>query len=190
MRLFVALPVPESVRDGITAVQEELRAIVPKASLRLTKPHQFHLTLRFLGDVAEEHLPDLTRALASACAGFAPLPLRAERIGVFPHLRFPRVAWAWVHDEKDHLLEMQRRIEAAVATFASHAEETSFTGHVTLARLNAIKRPQAEALAAFAHRLVDRQFGEWTAGEVHLMKSELSPSGARHTIASAIPLAG
>jgi 2'-5' RNA ligase len=59
---------------------------------------------------------------------------------------------------------------------------------VTIARINGIKRPQAEALAKLAYALTSRQFGDWTASDVKLMRSELAQSGAVHSVLAAFPL--
>lgn len=189
-RLFVALPIPDPVKDEIERLQDELRAVLPPKSVRWTKREQFHLTLRFLGQVSSQRVPALTEALRGACSEFAALKLRAELIGCFPSLRFPRVLWVWVHDEAEQLPWLQERIELAVGGFAAAAVEKDFTGHVTIARINGIRRAQAEILGKRAHESVDRRFGEWTANEVRLIQSELFPSGARHTVLGRFVLAG
>lgn len=188
LRLFISLPIPADVRAQIEAGQGELRKAFPDKAAKWTKPGQFHLTLRFLGEVDEARVPELLAALREACRRFAPMALIAERMGVFPHLRFPRVVWAWVHDKRDDVVAMQAAIEKAVAPFSSKPSDKKFTGHVTLARLDGMKHRQAERLKTILHEMESRRFGEWTAREVTLMKSELLPTGATHTVLAAIPL--
>jgi 2'-5' RNA ligase len=188
IRAFIALPIPEAVKDEIERVQVELRNVLPQKSVRWTKRDQLHLTLKFLGNVEPSRLRELTESLREACAGFPALKLRAERIGCFPSLRFPRVVWIWVHDDTEQLRGLQQRVESAIEKFAEGKEEKAFTGHVTIARINAIKRPKAEALAKTAHALTSRHFGDWTANEVRLMRSELAQSGAVHSALAAFPL--
>lgn len=190
LRLFIALPIPDPVKDEIERVQDELRAVLPPKSVRWTKREQFHLTLRFLGQVSSQRVPALTGAVRVACSEFAALKLRAERIGCFPSLRFPRVVWVWVHDDAEQLVRLQRNIELAVGDFAEREDDKAFTGHVTIARINSVKRAQAEGLAKLAHALVERRFGEWTADEVRLMRSELLQSGSVHTVLGRFALPG
>lgn len=180
-RLFVALPVPATVRAALVVAQDELRAVLPPRAPRFTRAEQLHLTLRFYGDVDVERVAALESSLRAACAAFAPLSLVAERIGVFPSLRFPRVVWAWVHDDADRLPALARALPGDV-------DAKPFTGHVTLARLNGLRRADAARLAEHAHAAVDRRFGAWTADAVHLVRSELLPGGAVHTVVAAIPL--
>lgn len=189
LRLFIALPIPEAVKSEIECVQNELRQVLPEKSVRWTKRGQFHLTLRFLGNVEASRVLELTSVLRDACSSFPALGLRAERIGCFPGLRYPRVVWVWVHDDVQQLGLLQRMTESAVGKFAENGAEKKFTGHVTIGRINGIKRPQTEALAKLAHSMTERRFGEWTATEVKLMRSELSQSGAVHSVLSTFPLA-
>jgi 2'-5' RNA ligase len=188
LRAFIALPIPEAVKDQIERVQTEMRDLLPRQSVRWTKRDQFHLTLRFLGDVEAGRVRELTDALHNVCSSFRPLQLHAERIGCFPDLRFPRIVWVWVHAEAGQLAVLQARIEAAVGEVAERKPEKKFTGHVTIARLNAVRRLQAEALAGQVQAMSGRCFGEWTASEVKLMQSELFKSGAVHTVLAAFPL--
>lgn len=188
IRAFLALPIPDAVKTEIERAQEELRLALPKHCARWTKREQFHLTLRFLGDVATTRVAELTEAVGVACSGFPALKLRAERIGGFPDLRFPRVVWVWVHDAADQLAALQRAVAQATAPFAESQAEKDFSGHVTLARTKEIKRPQGDILAKLAHSMAGRFFGEWTADRVELMRSELSPDGARHSVVATFPM--
>jgi 2'-5' RNA ligase len=189
-RLFVAISLPENVRDEIEKVQEEMRSAVPGDFMRWTKREQFHLTLKFLGNVAASRVAELTEVLREACRPFGPMRLRAERIGFFPDMRYPRVAWAWVHDEKEVLPLLQRAIEVSTQPFTSERSEKDFRGHVTLGRTQGIKRPQAEILSKFALGMIGRFFGEWKADRVELIRSELSSGGSRYTTLATVPLSG
>ena len=190
VRLFVALAVPAEVKSSLAAIQDELRAQLPPRAASWTRTENIHLTLRFLGDVDPARIEALTSALSSTVTDFAPLPLVAERVGCFPDLRYPRVFWAWVHDagERERLAELHQRIGVATAGFTREPDEKRFVGHLTLARFKQIKRPQAQLIAAFAHRAVDRRFGDWTAAAVELMRSELAPGGSRYTCLAELPM--
>ncbi|MBW1877497.1 MAG: RNA 2',3'-cyclic phosphodiesterase, partial [Deltaproteobacteria bacterium] len=63
LRLFAALELPASLRDALTLLQEPHR---PRGDVRWARPGTLHLTLKFLGDTAEEAVPDVTTALADA----------------------------------------------------------------------------------------------------------------------------
>ena len=90
LRLFIALPVPAAVKEELRRLQVELRGRLPNGPARWTRPEQIHLTLKFLGDVSADRVTEIEKAVRTACAAFAPMPLRAERIGFFPQIGFPR----------------------------------------------------------------------------------------------------
>jgi len=186
-RLFVAIALPEAVKEEIEKVQSEMRTALPGNFVRWTKREQFHLTLKFLGNVAEARVGELSDSLRKASGPFEAMRLKAERIGFFPDMRYPRVAWVWVHDEKELLPRLQQAIELAAQRFTAERAEKNFTGHVTLARIQGIKRPQAELLSKFALEMTDRCFGEWAADKVELIRSELSSGGARYTTVAEFP---
>ncbi|HWH70002.1 MAG TPA: RNA 2',3'-cyclic phosphodiesterase [Candidatus Sulfotelmatobacter sp.] len=188
LRLFIAITLPESVKDAIEKAQRELRAAVRSDGVRWTKREQFHLTLKFLGNVGADRVGALTAGLRSACQDFAPLQMRAETAGFFPSRRTPRVVWVGVNDQKEQLAVLQRAIEGGVREFTAEAAEKDFTGHITLGRIKSIRRSEADALVQAANALAERCFGEWTAGQVELIRSELLPTGPRYSCIAAMPL--
>jgi 2'-5' RNA ligase len=107
--------------------------------------------------------------------------LRAEGVGFFPNPHSPRVVWVGIDDKAGLLVDLQKRIETAVRPFTVEPDENNFAGHVTLGRLKNLKPSDARKLAAHAQTVKDRTFGEWTAHEIEIIRSELSQAGARHT---------
>ena len=187
-RLFVAALAPEEVRKEIGKAQEELRGALPDGCIRWTKSEQLHLTLKFLGNVAVKHVESLTGSIRSACGQFAPLRLRARQVGFFPDRGFPRVLWVGVEDEEGRLPLLQRAIETAWHDLTAEEGAEKFTGHITLGRVKLIRRAEAEILSRAKARMAGRVFGEWTAEQVDLMRSELASAGARHESLAAIRL--
>jgi 2'-5' RNA ligase len=123
-----------------------------------------------------------------ACDGIPVLRLRAERIGVFPGMKSPRVIWAGVENSEGLLLKLQQLVEIAVEGFTAEKAEAGFKGHVTLGRVKHLQRPQAEGLAKLAGAMVDRCFGEWGADTIEIIRSTLSAGGACYTTLAAVPL--
>jgi 2'-5' RNA ligase len=188
-RLFIALAIPEAVKAKMEEAQAELRRTLPEHGVRWTRREQLHLTLKFLGDVDAARVEALGEAIRAACRGFGTLHLRAERVGFFPDLRYPRVVWAGVQDQAERLPRLQQAVDAATRDFTTEQKEERFTGHVTLARIKAIRRPEAAALAKAAAARTEMVFGQWTAGHVELMRSVLSPQGASHSSLAVVALA-
>jgi len=188
-RLFVAVATPDAVKSEIAKAQNELRQALPERSVRWTREH-FHLTLRFLGNVAVERIDALKEKLRLACRDFAPMKVRAERIGFFPERGFPRVIWVSVCDNDNQLAQLHRAIQTSTREFTSEPAENEFAAHITLGRAKKIGRKESDALAGFATRMRQRSFGEWTVEGVELFRSELRPDGAHHTLITKVPFGG
>jgi 2'-5' RNA ligase len=187
-RLFIALTLPEEVKEAITHTQAELRRALPEKSVSWTKREQFHLTLKFLGSFPANRVEALAGAVRNACGDFRALRLRAQGIGFFPDLKFPRVTWVGVRDAENILPTLQQAIEAAAKEFTPEKPEGRFTGHVTLGRVRELKRSEIETLKKLALGMPDKLFGEWTAGNVEIIRSELAPGGSRYTTLATVPL--
>jgi 2'-5' RNA ligase len=94
-----------------------------------------------------------------------------------------------VRDQAELLPRLQQVVQVSTEGFTVEPKEERFTGHLTLARIKGIKRPEAEALGKAAADLAERSFGHWTAHQIELMRSELLPQGARHSSLASIALA-
>jgi len=187
-RLFVPISLPEQIKDTMAAAQSELRQSLPERSVSWANPKQLHLTLKFLGRVEAAQVEALSGQLRAVCQEFAPLTLRARCVDTFPDARFPRVIWAGVTDGGSQLLKMQSAVETASRNFIAPEPEQKFTGHVTLGRVRRINRRDSKVLLRLLSGMADRVFGEWTASEIELMRSELASDGARHTSIGTVPL--
>ncbi|MDB6112136.1 MAG: uncharacterized protein JWR69_3886 [Pedosphaera sp.] len=190
VRLFVALPVSAAVKEELRCLQTELQERLPGDWVRWTRPEQLHLTLRFLGEVEAGRVESLIEAVRGVCNRFAPLRLRAERMGVFPHARSPRVIWVSVHDERGELPLLQSAVSEAAGSFTRQEEDKGFMGHLTIGRVKNIKSGAARVLAESVEGLRNRVFGEWTVDQVEIVQSELASGGSRYSCVASIPLLG
>jgi RNA 2',3'-cyclic 3'-phosphodiesterase len=189
LRLFIAIALPDDARRALKVAQDELKAQLPGPTLRWTRPDQFHLTLKFLGDVEDSLVSELIRALRRGCLGFPQMQMHAEAVGVFPNLRRPRVIWAGVRDAADCLLMLQQGIELALESFNFGREDREFSGHITLARCQLLQAAEADELAAAVSAMAQRRLAQWTATHFELIRSELLPQGSSYTTLATIPLA-
>jgi RNA 2',3'-cyclic 3'-phosphodiesterase len=190
LRLFIAMPVPAEVKRELRKVQAKMRSKLPEADVRWTAPEQFHLTLKFLGNVEAIRVESLVAGTRKACGGFAPVRLHAERIGFFPHAHAPKVIWVWAHDDIGDLIRLQRAIASATEQFSEHEEDRNFTGHLTLGRSRRLKQSESRVLAEMAMEWEGHAMGDWMATTVEIMRSELSSKGTQHSCIAEIPLTG
>lgn len=177
MRLFVAVNLPAEVRLAIAEAAAVLRPGLP---VRWTPPEGLHLTLKFLGEVADGLAAPLGDALAGAVAGLRPFEVGLGGFGAFPSLQRPRVLWVGV--ERHPALELLANdVETAVGSFGFESELRPFQPHLTVGRVErgarpAALRPLAERAGRFAYGGVVR------VESVELMRSTLAPTGARYSV--------
>jgi len=67
LRLFIALAVPPEVREEIGRAQGRLRRDAPPGAIRWTRHEQFHVTLKFLGDIPSAQLAALESSVSRVC---------------------------------------------------------------------------------------------------------------------------
>src|SRR4051812_26920669 len=179
LRLFVAINLPEEIKLCLADLQAQAGQTVRK-SVRWTRPEQLHLTLKFLAHLDEEVVPDLSAALARACDGVRAFALRAETVGCFPRPSSPRVVWAGINGDLPALLQLQKQIDDATASWRE-PEKRAFTAHLTIGRVTEANQTQREAIKCLIEKHQNARFGEWTVRTVDLMQSRLSPTGSTYS---------
>jgi len=165
IRLFVALPLPSDVAQGLLALQSG----VPGA--RWSTREQLHLTLRFIGEVDERDARAIDEALSSISAPRFTVELKG--VGSFGG-KNPRALWAGVA-VNEALIHLQRKIESAIQRLGFPAEERKYTPHVTLARLRATPAGRVMDYLSDHGLYASRPF---EVGEFALFSSRLTPNGS------------
>lgn len=165
IRLFVALEIPEAIRQRLVLLQGG----VPGARWQDTE--QMHLTLRFVGEVDEDVGHDIDDALAMVRA--PSFPLEIAGVGEFGG-KIPRALWAGVRPN-EALLHLQRKIETALQRLGLPAEERKFSPHITLARLK--NAPRAKVIEFLTHHALFAS-GPFPVDRFALFSSELGSNGS------------
>ncbi len=176
VRVFVAIPLSLRLRQHLSDLVFTLKERV--APVRWVRLENYHLTLRFLGDIPETTLPPLCSALEAEDwpRGFT---MSVGRIGGFPNLKRARVVCVRAHHED---LEVLRLRLDDVLSAQGFGRDARFSSHITLGRARGREGIELDEVA--------RQFGpsrlEPEAVErMVLYRSELRPSGpVYHELAS------
>ncbi len=174
-RLFAALPVPVQISNQLAALQTGLTG----AAWRPIE--NFHITLRYFGDVSAERADELDRQLAQLDS--RAFRVRLQGVGWFGR-RKPRAVWAGVED-CPHLRHLSSTCERIARRLGLPADKHPFTPHITLAYLHNTP-PEDVHLWADAHKV-------FTAGPIkfdafHLYSSQLGNGPSRYTVEAGYPL--
>jgi 2'-5' RNA ligase len=171
MRLFVAIEIAPDIRERITELMAQLKPNI--ADARWVRPEGMHITLKFLGNVADGRASAIEQALRRLQL---PSPYLSVRdIGFFPNPRSPRVLWTGI-EAGPELTTLAQRVDEVLEPLGFHREKRAFNPHVTLARFS--NRGKNVNVASIEGQPT---FGTMTAKEFHLYESKLSPQGSRYT---------
>jgi 2'-5' RNA ligase len=179
IRAFAALDLPPSVKQTLC----ELQSGIPGA--RWIDPAGFHVTLRFLGETAEDVLEDVHHAFEAVDAPAFDLEIRG--VGSFGQGARTRMLWAGV-GASEPLAHLQRKVESAAVRAGLPAETRRFTPHVTLARLDASARASEERVRRFLEANAVFRAGPVRIDRFVLFESRLGHGGATYAPLGEYPL--
>ena len=177
VRSFIAIELPAEVRAELASIEEKLK-VRRHSFVKWVDPESIHLTLKFLGSVSGETIPEIVEAMSLVAQPVSPFTLQIGGTGAFPNWQRPQVVWVGVGGEMGRLTTLQRELEAALSPLGFPPESRSFSPHLTLGRLRERVTPEDR-----------RRFGLWAqsvkfeaslsfeVNAVRLMKSQLTPSG-------------
>ncbi|MCK9595573.1 RNA 2',3'-cyclic phosphodiesterase [Candidatus Pacearchaeota archaeon] len=132
MRTFIAIDIPEEVKEKIIEIQKQL----PEFKGKLTEKENLHLTLKFLGEVNEEKIERVKEELGKI--KLKSFKAEIDSIGVFDNIEsknYSSKLIVWLHVKNCN--ELQKKIDNQF--FKLFARERRFMGHLTIARIKKIK---------------------------------------------------
>jgi len=185
MRTFIAVTPPAQVAAQLDALVRDLARF--DADVRWSAGASIHVTLKFLGEVSSELLPELVAALRQRVRLSAPFDLELQDLGGFPSLRSPRVLWCGLAGHQ-RLSELQSEVEGICTGFGYEPEQRPFRPHLTLGRVRGKRnlQPLVEHLASAPPSL----HGKFTVDHVDVYRSTLRRTGAVYDVLEAIALEG
>jgi len=146
-------------------------------ALKAVNPEQMHLTLKFLGDTAENLVPSIVSIMKDSVQGVEPFKIRLVGTGAFPNLDYMRVLWVGL-DDGGILGPIARNLDVSLSKFGFDREEREFSPHVTIARMKGSQGK--DRLKAILSEHKDEVFGEQQVSSIRLKKSVLKPQGPEY----------
>lgn len=171
-RLFIALDLPEDVVASLDRLCEGLPGV------RWSASEQFHLTLRFIGEVDQGLFYEIGEHLAGV--SHPPFEIALKGLGQFPPRGAPHTLWVGVEDPGSALPTLRRRIERVLEEVGLAPERRKFTPHVTLGRFRS-PPPEPRLASYLFHRNLFRT-ERFPVSSFGLYSSQLRPEGSRYTL--------
>lgn len=176
IRIFVAIEIPEHIKNGLGVLIESLSVSSGDARIRWVKPESIHLTLKFIGDLSPESVSKVTKNLGTIVIKRSRFDITVGGVGCFPNWHKPRVVWVGVSENSGELTSLQKEIDLVLEPLGIMPETRPYHAHLTVGRVknagDISKRYSEMEIGTIGHMQVD---------EFCLIRSELRSDGAVHT---------
>lgn len=174
MRLFIAIGLPDDIKQKIAALEESLQEISLNA--KWVEPANLHLTLKFLGNCPTEKIVPIKEVIATTARKFKSFTPALKEFGFFPNPKRPRVFFIHTSEETT-LKSIAQDLEEGLEKIG-FPKEDRFKSHITLARFKSPKN-----INSLAARLKDIPLGDsFGVTEITLFESTLTPEGPLYAI--------
>ncbi|MBI5295240.1 MAG: RNA 2',3'-cyclic phosphodiesterase [Chloroflexi bacterium] len=189
LRAFIALEIPASIQQAIQQQTAGLRKSADSSLVRWVTAGNLHLTLKFLGDVSSTNVQFLTQMLSREAGQHPGFSMQLGGLGAFPNPTRPRVIWIGIR-APETLPAVYRSLEAATARLGYPPEERPFSPHLTLGRVKQSVTPtDLQRIRTALEAANVGQLGTVEVTSIHLMKSDLKPTGSVYTRLFSAPFA-
>lgn len=183
MRLFVAIDIPTHTKNelisGYSEVKERLDT-AGRGAVKWVQPQNWHITLKFLGEVPEKLCERCTYILTSCAHQYTPFKMRIRHMGCFPTPKRPKVLWAGVEEAVETLSPMSACLEEAFEEIGIAREERGFHAHLTFGRVKKFTPGIAQAMVDCLSTRVQSDWFE--VRNLNLYKSVLTPKGPIYSL--------
>jgi 2'-5' RNA ligase len=184
IRTFIAIQLPQAVIAHLGQQQRSMAANLPDGAVRWVKPEKMHLTLNFLGDTPQSKIADVIRVMSHSAESHTAFNLFLSRTGCFPNVRRPRVFWAGIVGAIHSTEKLKQTLYTKLEPLGWEPERRNYTPHLTLGyikdyrNLRGVPLPVAVKLTPLPIPVT----------AIHLVRSDLRPSGPVYTVLHTSPL--
>lgn len=181
-RLFIAIQLEQRLCQGVKQSVGRLKKRQP--SIRWTKQHNLHLTLAFLGELAEKQLAGLLVVMQQVAMTSRPFYLQLGSLGFFPNWQHPQIIWVEVKTEQAELNMLANRLRQHLERAHYPIDRKPFIPHITLGRIKAEGGPQ---LAFDLDQSWSLPAGSQQVDRMSLIQSQLTSQGPIYTAIEQVP---
>ncbi len=174
VRAFIGIGLPEKMESFFHEIQLGIRSY--GLNLKLIKPENIHITLKFLGNIDKGAVEKIGYAMEDAVCGQSHIILMAKGIGCFPNVRKPRILWVGLRKQTEKLQAIQHDLERKLKAIGFPKEKRPFKGHLTIGRIK--NKINNVALDAAIETFKEIESEDFIADRIILFQSTLKTSGA------------
>lgn len=170
MRTFLAVPVPEEVREQVSQLISKLQG----GNFKIVKPENYHLTLKFLGEKSDEEINQIKSILKPTTQKFN---ATLSGLGAFPSKDYIKVLWIGLGEGKEEYIQLNQEVDSILSQLNIRKEQ-DYTPHLTIARVKNVT--DKETLQNFLKAPIQSE--PFEINSIDMMKSELTPQSPVYTL--------
>lgn len=177
MRVFIAIELSDNIRESLAQIQSHLK--YSGADVKWVEKDNIHLTLKFLGEVAEEKCAKIKSVLDDIGKSIKQFEISIKDIGAFPKIDFPRVVWVGLDKGAGESKELAEKIDEALCKSGFERESRPFAAHLTIGRVRSPKNKEA-----LKDKIIDLQLTAYSLQliqSITIFQSTLTPRGSIYT---------
>ena len=186
IRTFVAVEMSDAVRQRAAELIGVFAATGTKVSW--VKPHNLHLTLKFLDEVPLSLIPQVSAAVQKAVVAFEPFELEICTAWAFPSTNRPQTLWLGTGHGSETLFKLHAALERALKPIGFPKEHRRFAAHLTIGRVRTPCQGGMNELALLIQQHADFTAGRLPVTELVVFSSQLTPQGAIYEVVNRVEL--
>ena len=175
MRLFIAIDIPSELKGKIKLIRDEINT--KNVDVKFVEPENLHLTLKFLGEVNEDHAKDIESAISDILKGTGPFKVNLEGIGFFGSPSYIRVIWVGLKEGHGEVTRLMEMLNERLGNIRNEALKPS--PHLTIGRVRSGKNK--DLLYKELIKMKDWKIGGIEVKEIKLKQSQLARGGPTYS---------
>jgi len=178
-RAFVAINLPEKIREKLVSEQKEVGDLFPQSSdfVRWAKKDNLHITLSFIGSINDEEILEICEKIREITKKQEPFSISLNKIIYGPPGKNPRMIWT-MGEKSPELAFLRNELE--------RSSSKPISPHITLGR---IKAWQFDKIELEERPEISKEiFLDFEVSSLELMESELKKTGPEYTVLESFEL--
>lgn len=182
MRSFIAIELSQEFKNFLEHIQSKLKPA--GADVRWIEPKNIHLTLKFLGDIDDLQLTQISEILEKVSKKMSRFSIGLSSLGLFPGPNSPRIIWMGIGQGNQQTKEIAQELEEELSRIGIAKEERAFTSHITIGRVKSnLNRDKLVRKITEVETEVEKlKPALLPITEISLLKSTLTPKGPIYEI--------
>lgn len=141
MRIFIAIEFSQHIKNYLQQVQQQITSLSRTGNF--TRVENFHLTLKFIGEIQPYRVKDITNVMGQAIADFKPFKLYMGDLGYFQR-RNKKIIWMGVKGELEILQDLVAQLNKSLESLGIREDNRRYFPHITLGREVSLLTPFSE----------------------------------------------